>query len=419
MKRDFLADSHWLNEERVVNYSRMLVVAYIAATALWLGLSHGLIDANGKPIGTDFMDVWAAGKLALAGEPGAAYDYARHFEVQRHALPWRAGQDVPYFGWHYPPLFLLVAAPLALLPYGAALGTWMAVTLPAYLAVMRAIIPSRRWLVLALAFPAVFVNLGHGQNGFLSTGLLGGGLLLLESHPLIAGICFGLLSYKPQFGILLPLALIAGSHWRVFIAASLTAVVAMLLSSAILGADVWRAFFASLHLTRTYVLEQGPTGWEKIQSAFSAVRMLGGGIPFAYAVQGAVSLCVAMAVLWSWRRPVSIPLKGAILTTASLMATPYILDYDLLLLALPIAWLAAEGLRAGFWRWEKAILAGVWLTPIVSRQIGVLGIPIAPFMLALLLIVLIRRAANLSAREPVRESGLVGNIGIRQAGVSP
>ncbi len=404
MPLDFLAEGAWLQEERTVNYSRIFVCAYIAAIVVSLGLSHGLIDANGKPIGTDFMGVWAAGKLALAGEPGAAYDYMRHYEVQRQALPWRAGQDVLYIGWHYSPVFLLVAAPLALLSYGTALSTWLAVTLPAYLTVMRAIIPSRRWLLFALAFPAVLVNIGHGQNGFFTTGLLGGGLLLLESHPVTAGIFFGLLSYKPQFGILLPLALIAGRHWRVLIAASLTTAGSVFLSAAVLGADVWQAFFDSLHLTRTYVLEQGPTGWEKIQSVFSAVRMLGGSIDFAYAVQGIVSLCVAVSVLWAWRPSVSIPLKGAILTTASLMATPYVLDYDLMLLALPIAWLAAEGVRAGFFRWEKAILVGAWLLPILSRQIGALGVPIAPFMLSLLLIALLSRAADRSAHVPARRN---------------
>jgi hypothetical protein len=399
MRFEFLTQAPWLNETRVTAYARIFVCLYVVAAILYIALSPGLIDPQGKPVGTDFMDVWAAGKLALAGEPAAAYDYARHYEIQRQALPWAEGQEAPYFGWHYPPLFLLVAAPLALLPYGIALAVWMAATLPAYLAAVRAIIPYRRWLLLALAFPAVFVNLGHGQNGFLTAGLFGGGLLLLEQRPVLAGIFFGLLAYKPQFGLLLPLVLLADRHWRAFAAATTTTLGASLISYAVFGAEVWRAFFSSLRLTRTYVLEQGATGWEKIQSVFAAVRMLGGGIETAYALHAAISVLVTLAVVWVWRRPVGMPLKGAILVTATIMTTPYVLDYDLILLAIPIGLLAVEGLRTGFLNGEKLLLFAVWLLPLVSREIGAAGIPIAPILLLLLVAAILRRAAKTALPE--------------------
>jgi len=400
MRVGFFAHAAWVHEARLTAYARIFLCLYAAATILWIAASPGLIDPAGKPIGTDFMDVWAAGKLALAGEPGAAYDYARHFAVQQQALPWPPGAEIPYFGWHYPPLFLLIAAPLALLPYGLALAAWMVVTLPAYLVTIRALVPSRHWLLFALAFPGVFVNLGHGQNGFLTTGLLGGGLLLLEPRPLLAGIFFGLLAYKPQFGLLLPLVLLVGWHWRAFTAATVTTLAASALSYAILGAEAWRAFFASLRITRTFVLEQGPTGWEKIQSAFSAARMLGGSIDTAYAVQAVVALAAALTVLWIWRQPVAAPLKGAALATATLMVTPYVLDYDLIILALPIGWLTAAGVRTGFLDWEKTLLLVAGLLPLISREIGTLGVPIAPVVLSMLLAMIVRR--SLAERRPYR-----------------
>src|SRR5207248_327842 len=156
--------------------------------------------------------------------PAAAYDYARVSAVQLGALPWREGAAVPIFPWHYPPMFLIIVAGLALLPYGTALAAWLAATLLAYPATVRAIPPDRPAIMAALAFPAVFVNLGHGQNGFLSTALLGGGLLLLGRRPALAGFLLGLLAYKPQLGLLLPLALLAGSHWRAMIVAGLTVI---------------------------------------------------------------------------------------------------------------------------------------------------------------------------------------------------
>jgi hypothetical protein len=371
-------------------------------------MSPGFIDPNGKPLGTDFMDVWAAGKLALSGNPAGAYDYAVHFDVQRHALPYPAGAEAGYYGWHYPPMFLFAAVPLALLSYGAALAVWMALTLPVYIAVIKGIVPYRHIMLVTLAYPAVFVNLGHGQNGFLTTGLMGGGLLLLESRPVLAGVLFGLLSYKPQFGILLPIALIAGSQWRAFFSAGVTVMIVALASAAVFGFDTWQAFFDSLPLTRGYILEQGATGWEKIQSIFSAVRMLGGGIEAAYAAQTAMLVIVAAVVIFVWRQPVRIGLKGAALAVGSVMATPYVLDYDLIIVALSIAWLAAEGRAHGFLSWEKTVCLAAFVLPLVSRSIGMAGIPIAPVVLALLLAAILRRVCVQTDLASTRLSSPVG-----------
>jgi len=168
MRIEFFSKADWINKERVTAYPRIFVALYIVAIALVLGLSHNLIALNGKNIGTDFMTVWSAGKLAQEGKAADAYDYQKHYDVQRATLSWKPGQKIPYYGWFYPPLFLMVAAVLAFLPYGWALALWMIATLPAYLAAIRAILPERAALMAALAFPGVFVNLGHGQNGFVT-----------------------------------------------------------------------------------------------------------------------------------------------------------------------------------------------------------------------------------------------------------
>jgi alpha-1,2-mannosyltransferase len=401
MRSDIFSRAPWLDATRVVAYARIFLALYVVLIAVWLGLSHGMIDRGGKPIGTDFMNVWAAGRLVLAGTPADAYDYARHYAVQRAALPWQPAQEVPYYSWHYPPMFLMVAALLALLPYGAALALWMAATLPAYLAVIRAILPDRRALLFALAFPGTFVNFGHGQNGFLTTGLFGGGLLLLERRPLLAGALFGLLSYKPQFGLLLAPALLAGRQGRAFLAAAATGILVALVSYIVFGAATWHAFFASLELARSLVLEEGAAGWDRMQSAFAATRLLGGSVAAAYAVQGATTLIVTVIVVWIWRRPVDLPLKGAALVTATVMATPYVFDYDLVLLALPIAWLAMAGIRGGFLAWEKLALLVVWLLPLIAREIGhALGLPLAPAVLACLLALIVRRAVTAPVSPP-------------------
>jgi alpha-1,2-mannosyltransferase len=119
---------------------------------------------------------------------------------------------------------------------------------------------------------------------------------------------------------------------------------------------------------RSALLEQGNTGWFKIQSVFSWVRMWGGGIELAYAAQIALALVIAAALVWLWRSAVPYPVKAAALLIGSLLATPFILDYDLMLLAPAIAFLAADGMRRGFGPYEKSMLAALWIAPLIARS---------------------------------------------------
>ena len=364
----------WLTPARLRGYAALLVAAYALAAVVWIALAHGMVDRNNKPIGTDFSNVYAAGTLALAGKPAVAYDWSREHAVEKATF---GGRDVPFFGWHYPPLFLIVATVLALLPYGWALALWMAATLPAYLLAIRAIVPRPQTVLIALAYPAVFINLGHGQNGFFSAGLLGGALLLLERRPLAAGGMIGLLAYKPQFGVLIPLVLLATGRWRVIFAAATTVLATCAVTVALFGTKVWVAFAASTALTRHIVLEDGSTGWEKIQSLFSAVRMWGGGIDAAYAAQAALALAVAAGLIWLWRSNAAYELKAAALAAGALLATPYVLDYDLMMLAVAIAFYVRHGLERGFRDYEISLLAFVWASPLLTRGLALAaGIPL-------------------------------------------
>ena len=204
------------------------------------------------------------------------------------------------------------------------------------------------WLLLALAFPAVLINVGHGHNGFLTAALLGGGLVILDRRPLLAGILFGLMAYKPQFGLMIPIALAAGGYWRTFAAAAATAVLLTLVTTLVFGVQVWHAFFVGAEFTRTVVLEQGDTGWHKIQSIFSWACMWGAPVTLAYAIQGAATLVLAMASAWLWHGKAPYPLKAAGLCLAAILATPYTLDYDMMVLAPAIAFLVADGMARGF-----------------------------------------------------------------------
>ena len=272
------------------------------------------------------------------------------------------------------------------------------------------------WLVLALAFPAVLINVGHGHNGFLTAALLGGGLVSLERRPLIAGVLFGLMAYKPQFGLMIPVALAAGGYWRTFAAAAITAVLLTLTTTLVFGVQVWHAFFVGAEFTRTVVLEQGDTGWYKIQSIFSWARMWGAPVPLAYAIQGAATLALAMASAWLWHGKAPYPLKAAGLCLAAILATPYTLDYDMMVLAPAIAFLAADGMARGFGPWEKTALAALWLVPLVARTVPQatlipLGVPAMLTMFVLLL----RRAEPGVALSAIFTTASIKTASIKQS----
>jgi len=385
-----LRSGQWLTATRARGYSVILLGICIISVAGWVAVSNGLIDRNGKPVGTDFSNVYAAGTLTWQGRPAEAYVPALQHAAETAVF---GGREVPFYGWHYPPFFFAVAVLVAAVPYGWGLSIWLAASLAAYLAAMRAILPRPETLLIAAAFPAVFVNIGHGQNGFLTAALLGGSLHLLERRPWLAGVLIGCLAYKPQFGVLIPFAMLAGGRWSTIGAAIATVAALIALSFVMLGGSVWHAFADSMNFTQTVVLEQGGTGWEKIQSVFSAVRMWGAGVQTAYAVQFALALMLAASLAWLWHGDAAFELKASALATASLLATPYVLDYDLVVLAVAIVFFVRHGLSRGFRDYEISLLAAAWIVPLLSREVaGVSGIPLGLLVMLVLHVFTLRRA---------------------------
>ena len=397
---DILRTGAWLTRERMRLVAFALLAAFVFGAGFLIATSNGLNDRFGRPLGTDFSNVYAAGTYVLDGEPTAPFDPAKQFAREQAIF----GQATQFYGWHYPPFFLGLAGLLAAMPYWLALIVWQGATLGLYLLAMRAIVPDdlpekiksdRLWLLLALAFPAVVINLGQAHNGFLTAALIGAALVMLDERPIHVGILIGCLAYKPQFGLLIPLVLIATGRWRVFFAAAATVAVLALAVTFALGIDVWSAFLASTKFTRAVVLEQSGIGWYKIQSVFSWVRQRGGGLTLAYALQGAVMLAAAAALTWLWRSQAAYPLKAAGLLIGSVLATPYSLDYDLMLLAPAIAYLAADGFTRGFAPNEKTILAALWIVPLVARSVPQATlIPLAVPAMLLAFALLLRRAMH-------------------------
>jgi Glycosyltransferase family 87 len=387
-----LRSGEWLTAARARVYSLIVLGLSIVAFAGWIALSDRLVDRNGQPIGTDFSNVYAAGRLIWQGRAAEAYEPALQHAAEQAVFD---GREVPFYGWHYPPFFFAIAFLVGAFPYAWGLAIWLAASLAGYLAAMRAILPRPETLLISSAFPAVFVNIGHGQNGFLTAALLGGALQLIGRRPWLAGVLIGCLAYKPQFGVLIPIALVAGGRWRSIGAAAATVAALLALSFVTLGGDIWHAFAESMNFTQTVVLEQGGTGWQKIQSAFSAARMWGAGVHTAYAVQITLALLLAATIAWLWQSDAAFELKASALATGSLLATPYVLDYDLVVLAVAIAFFARHGLSRGFRDYEVSLLAAAWIVPLLSRSVAsVSGIPLGLIVLLAFYAFTLRRAVR-------------------------
>jgi alpha-1,2-mannosyltransferase len=357
---------------RLKAYSRLLVAGFLLAmAAMWLA-SSGNLAPNGKPLGADFVTFWTAGWLALDGNPVGAFDAATIFARQSEVA--RGLQHV--FLWHYPPTFMLIAAPLALLPYLTAYYLFTAVSAALFVVAVRPLVPWREAAILLLALPGTFVCLMHGQNSLLSAALLATALISIDRRPVLAGICIGLLAYKPQFGLLFPLVLAVTGRWRVMVVAGITLAAFVGLSVAVFGIELWAAFLHNVPVVRE-VVETAQLPWGKMPSAFVFLRMMGVPQGAAYAVQTLLAVAVAGVTVAVWWRSGPSLLAGATLVAGTLLLTPYTFDYEMALLAVPLAIIARHLVRHGASLAERIGLLVLALSPLaMGAAVESLGVQV-------------------------------------------
>lgn len=153
-----------------------------------LMLGQWILDPAGHGVQTDFVSFWAAGSLVLGGTPAAAYDWTLHKAAEVLAL----GTDFAgYYSWQYPPPALFAASLLALSPYAISFAAWSVATFAIYAVIIRRLVGQPAGWLTACASSAAAANLQVGQNGFITTALMGGTFLLMRSHPILAGCCLG------------------------------------------------------------------------------------------------------------------------------------------------------------------------------------------------------------------------------------
>lgn len=368
-----------------------VVLGYLAAG------SYGLVPRYG-PDTISFVSFYAAGQLADRGHAPLVYDEPILDEGEED-LTHPGVRSIPFL---YPPVYLLICAPLALLPAIPAFVIFEALTLALYLTVVGRIINASgwEWVLPTLAFPPVFWTIGYGQNAFLTAALFGAGTLLTERRPFLAGMLFGLLCYKLQFALLVPVALLAGKRWASIAGAAASVGLLAVLSVILFGPDTWHAWIGSAAASgaATNFAIDRVNIFASI-SPFAAARLLGFSNDHARLVQFAASAACVVIVAWAWRSPASHAIRSAVLIAGTLVAVPYALLYDLTLAAIAGAWLIRSKASGS---WDLPALAMIYLLPLVAFQAGLFfRLPLAPIVGCGLMALTVMRAWQ--ERSPYRE----------------
>ena len=387
----WLAEAKFLDEKRVKAWLTIAAVFTVAAVVGGVLLAKDGRDPLGRPLGTDFLAFWTAARVAIADGAPAVWDGLR-LQAEQAATFGRSDTFTAFF---YPPIFLLIVLPLGLLPHGAALALWLAATGLAagrgLFAQARGAIDARTAILALLAFPATFATLGHGQNAFLSTAIFAFAAARLDARPLLAGALLGALAFKPQLAVAVPFVLLASGRWRAFAAMSASALGLAAIAALAFGAEAWRAFIAMSEVARA-TLDLGLVEAGKMVSPYAAARVLGASNDVAAGLQAVVSIAVLATAMLAARRATG-EATVALAAAAVPLAGPFVLDYDLMVLAVPMVFLVGEGLRRGFAPHEKIGLFAAFVLPAVARPSAIgLHLPVAPLVAVALLVLVARRA---------------------------
>jgi Glycosyltransferase family 87 len=346
-------------------------------------------------LGRDFLNLWMYGRALFDAEPARFYDIATYnAELAKLLGPFYPGQN-----WPNPPTALVVMAPFGALAYFPALIAWFTSGVLAFCLAGRRELADIRLLAVVLVSPAALLCVISGQSSLLTTAALLAIFAWLDKRPVIAGVLIGLLTVKPQLGVLFPIALIASARWRVFGAAALTALALMAASTALGGVEGWQAYITkALPLQREVLADATGTAMPWHATIFMNVRgLVGNSIGEAMQLAFTFAAVVAVAAAFRYRRDGNPALLRALFLACTASASPYMGIYDLLPLTFAaVALLAAGELDAT----GRRLAQLVFWAPALQLLFGNLQLPgpgfIAPAFAAYLMVRLFR-PATLSA----------------------
>jgi hypothetical protein len=330
---------------------------------------------------SDFFALWSTALFAIERPVAEVYDPAALKSFQR-ALGMDEGQSYPF---PYPPHFLLMLLPLGLLPFGAAYIVFIVGTLALYLWATA----GSRWrspmTVAALLAPTTTITAVAGQAGFLAAALLIGGFRLARLRPILAGVLFGLATYKPQMGILVPVALLAAGLWRTVFAAGVTAALLVVVTSIVFGPGLWSAWIDHIVQYANQFAAENSAIAHLMPTVSAGLAQLGVR-PLLVDIAQFAAAIIAAVVVWRCFRGGPTLLAAAALFAAIFVASPHAFVYDMPPVATAVLWTIEERQQAGeaFGTREILVLLLAMVLPI-ALVAGPTGLPLMQLSLAMLL----------------------------------
>lgn len=380
----------------------VLVVGLVTSVYVWAILATtipypGRIGLDHNTLGTDWMVFCGAIRSVLDGNASLIFDGDRFTGFLNTAFAGWLSKPLEFRPWAYPPSFLLLLLPFAPLGFFGSYAAFQAASAGLMAAALRlnaaGSASSGILLAMALLCPASAVNVIDGQLAFLVVALIVAGLGLLEARPVLCGLTLGLLTFKPQFCLLVPLALIAAGQWRALWAAGLSALAMAVASDLIFGWDLWLRWYPLMidNLVRPDAkwIEYGRM-WGN--SVYTCVGLLGAPPRLASAIQLAAMIGAAASVVLAFRSRLSTMEKTAVFLAATVLAAPHSGPYDQVLLVVAAAyWLMTQGRAQPVWCWILMFM--IWLVPIVSPPLLFVPGRLAPLLTVMLIVLVLRRAA--------------------------
>jgi alpha-1,2-mannosyltransferase len=399
-----LADGGVDFKQSVLRPPAVVLVAGLATSFyVWLVLVTtiaypGKIGLDYNTLGTDWMVFYGAIRSVLDGHAPLIFDGDRFTDFLNATFASWLSKPLEFRPWAYPPSFLVLLLPFAPLGFFGSYVAFQLVTGGLMAIALRfstaSSMPSGALLAMALLCPASAINVIDGQAVFLVAALIVGGLGLLESRPILGGLILGLLTFKPQFCILVPFALLAAGQWRAFFAAGLSALALAVVSGLIFGIDLWLGWFPLIVENLSSPGEKWITyGRMWGHSVYTCAVLLGAPQRLASWIQLLATLGAAASVVAAFRSRLSAREKTAVFLAATVLAAPHSGPYDATLLVIAAAfWLMARGVSQPLWCWTLAFM--IWLVPMLSPPLLFAAGRIAPLLTVLLIVLLLRPEAS-------------------------
>jgi alpha-1,2-mannosyltransferase len=383
----------------------VLIAGLATSFYVWLVLVTtvpypGKIGLNYNTLGTDWMVLYGAIRSVLDGHAALIFDGDRFTDFLNTAFANRLSEPLEFRPWAYPPSLLLVLLPFAPLGFFGSYVAFQIATAGLLALALRSngggSISSGALIAMALLCPASAINVIDGQLVFLVAALIVGGLALLDARPFLGGMILGLLTIKPQFCVLVPLALIAARQWRALLGAALSALVMAVASGMIFGWELWQRWFP-------FIIENLISPGEKWieygrmwgNSVYTCAVLLGAPQRLASGVQLFAALVAAASVILAFRSRLSVKEKTAVFLTATILAAPHSGPYDALLLVIAAGyWLLSLGPVQPLWCWTLAFL--IWLVPMISPPLLFAASRFAPLLTVLLIALVLRREPSIA-----------------------